>query len=101
MTRSRIFVPAAILGLVLAGCAADITKPPYPPVPPLIAEQQPLPPVSPDPVVWQPGHWDWNGATYAWVPGMWVPRAGHGTLWQPGYWSQVNGTYVWVPGHWV
>jgi hypothetical protein len=102
MTRSQRCVPFLVLALALAGCAVSTTTTsPYPPVPPPVAEQRPLPPVSPDPLIWQPGHWDWNGTAYTWSPGLWVPREGHGSLWQDGYWSLVNGRYVWVPPHWT
>lgn len=91
---------ALILGL-LAGCAANPAAPGYPPVPAPLAEQRVLPPVSPDPLIWQPGHWDWDGNSYGWQGGVWVPRAGHGTLWQDGYWTLTGGRYVWVPAHWM
>ena len=97
-------IPAALMlgALLLTGCVPAQQMPmPYPPVPVPLAEQRPLPPVSPDPLIWQPGHWEYTGTAYAWQQGAWVPRAGHGTLWQDGFWSQVGGRYVWVPGHWL
>jgi hypothetical protein len=69
--------------------------------PPGRSETIPKPPVSEQPLVWQPGHWDWTGGSYAWRPGQWVLRAGHGTLWQDGYWAREGGTWVWIPGHWL
>ncbi|MBX5454645.1 MAG: hypothetical protein K6U10_12020 [Acidobacteriia bacterium] len=96
-------VAMVVSWLVLAGCAAQPSapaQPPYPPVPAVKAEKIPLPPVSEDPLVWQPGHWDWNGSTYTWQPGKWVPRAGHGTMWQDGYWAKKDNTWSWVPAHW-
>ena len=102
--RFRAVTPAALLlgALLLAGCvASQPVATPYPPVPAPLAEQRPLPPVSPDPLIWQPGHWEYTGSAYAWQPGAWVPRAGHGSLWQDGFWSLVAGRYVWVPGHWL
>ena len=33
--------------------------------------------------------------------GVWVERAGHGTLWQDGYWRPGPDGSVWVPGHWM
>ena len=38
---------------------------PYPPVPALISETVPKPPVTAEPLMWQPGHWDWNGSGYS------------------------------------
>ena len=34
------------------------------------------PPVSPVPLVWQPGHWDWTGSSYVWAPGQYVDAGG-------------------------
>jgi hypothetical protein len=99
MKRSLIPVIAAAT-FALAGCVVS-TANPYPPVPPPQVEMIPNPPVSANPLVWQPGHWDWNGATYVWTQGAWVLRGGHGTLWQPGYWALSGGAWVWVPSHWT
>ncbi len=92
------FLPAVILGagLVLAGCA---TAPP--PVPPPQAEVLPLPPVTATPLIWRPGHWDWNGGGYAWVPGAYVPRGDHSNEWLPGHWVQQGAGWAWVPAHWL
>src|SRR5947209_2454963 len=59
--------PAAV---VVAGGAC-------PPVPAFQPETTPLPPVSPEQLTWEPGHWDWNGSSYVWSPGRWVPLDGH------------------------
>jgi hypothetical protein len=48
------------------------------------AESVPKPPVSPEPLDWQPGHWDWAGNGYLWSPGQYVLAAGHGLNWMPG-----------------
>jgi hypothetical protein len=98
--KHRLIPLVAAVTLALAGCAV-YTANPYPPVPPPQAEVMPKPPVSAQPLIWQPGHWDWNGANYVWTPGAWVPRAGHGSLWQYGYWTLSGGTWVWVPSHWT
>jgi len=92
----------AIFGLCLLfleGCSA--IYPTHLPVPPIRAERVPAPPPSAAVMIWQPGHYDWNGVGYIWVPGEWVARDGHGTLWQDGYWQQNNQTAVWVPAHWI
>lgn len=126
MNRSHsVLVLAPLLGL--AGCyvapapTAPVTVTPIPPavatpVPPAVVgtpgpcplvpgpaqtDVQSLPPVSEQPLLWQPGHWDWNGTSYVWAPGTWVPRDGHGTVWQPGYWAMGNVGCAWVPGHWA
>ena len=89
--------------LALAGCyaPASVAYNPYPPPPVVRAETIPPPPVSEAALIWQPGHWDWDGQGYIWSAGRWVQRAGHGTEWQDGYWSNANGPWVWVPAHWI
>ncbi len=91
--------------LVVGGCVAagpQMGANPYPPPPPVQAEIVPKPPVSEDPLIWRPGHWDWTGGSYVWTQGAWVAREGHGTNWQDGYWTQgPNGQWVWLPAHWM
>ena len=87
--------------LALAACDAPVIAPPYPPVPVPYAEIMPKPPVSEQPLIWQPGHWDFANGAYAWTGGAWVLRAGHGTSWQDGYWTQTSGAWVWVAPHWT
>ena len=89
----------SMLCLLLQGCVGTYAT--HPPAPPAFAEQVPAPPRSKVPLIWQPGHFDWDGIGYIKVPGRWVDRAGHGTLWQDGYWRQVSGPSVWVPAHWI
>jgi len=95
----------ALLGAsLLAGCATATTTTavvPFPPIPPPIAETIPKPPVSAETLLWQPGHWNWDGTGYAWQPGEYVPAAGHGALFQFGYWQQTPSGWVWVKGHWT
>ncbi len=91
-------------GLGLAGCAGPAVPNganPYPPVPAAIADVVPQPPVSQDPLVWRPGHWDWTGSGYAWSNGQWVPAAGHGANWMDGYWTNARGDWTWTPGRWL
>jgi hypothetical protein len=92
----------AALGL-LAGCASNSGpgSNPYPPVPAPLAETMPKPPVTGQELVWQPGHWDWNGTGYVWQPGQYVPAAGHGRLWQPGWWAHTPSGWQWQPPHWT
>jgi hypothetical protein len=95
--------PAAlVLGVFLfLGACAITPANPYPPVPPLPAESLPLPPVTVTPLIWQPGHWDWTGAGYAWQPGAYVPRGDHSDQWLPAHWALVGGAWVWQPAHWL
>ena len=98
------FLAAASLGAtLLAGCATTTTTSgnPFPPVPAPMQETIPKPPVSGVALLWQPGHWDWNGTGYAWQPGEYVPAAGHGNLFQQGYWEQTPSGWRWDPAHWT
>jgi len=50
---------------------------------------------------WRLGHWEWNGANWAWAPGTYVQRPAPQAVWEPGHWVQrPGGSYVWVEGHW-
>ena len=91
---------AALIGTawILAGCTT--INPPVP-VPAPMAETIPKPPVSAEPLIWQPGHWDWTGSAYVWIPGQYVSAEGHGNRWMWGCWDQTDGGWVWHPAHWV
>lgn len=95
----RRMFPAALCALALSGCISAYEA--YPPVPAPQAERVPAPPRSRVALIWRPGHYDWDGAGFAWAPGQWVDRAGHGTLWQDGYWRRGGEGYAWVSGHWM
>ena len=86
---------------LLAGCASTTTAFTPPPVPPPRPEMIPKPPVTGTPLVWQPGHWNWNGTGYVWEPGEYTAREGHGTMFQPGYWQQTPAGWQWVTPHWL
>ena len=89
----------SVMWLLLQGCASTYAT--HPPAPPASAELVPAPPRSEVTLIWEPGHFDWDGVGYVKVPGRWVDRAGHGTLWQDGYWKESDRPPVWVPGHWL
>jgi hypothetical protein len=101
--------PAALLGAALiVGCIAQpqtaqsqYAANPYPPVPPLVLEVIPKPPVSGQQLLWQPGHWDWTGGGYVWAGGEYVPAAGHGNLWMPVWWARTDAGWTWQPAHWT
>ncbi|MDA8247680.1 MAG: hypothetical protein M0Z28_00725 [Rhodospirillales bacterium] len=104
---ARLTVPTLLLLAAVSACTPPESAPvtsganPYPQPPPVRTEVIPKPPVSEDPLIWQPGHWDWAGTGFSWHAGEWMKRAGHGTEWQDGYWSNQNGTWSWVPAHWM
>ena len=102
MKRYTILTATLVVSM-LAGCSQVQTSggSPYPPVPDALAESIPKPPVTAEALMWQPGHWDWNGSGYIWAPGQYVPAAGHGSLWMPGWWSRTESTWAWQPPHWT
>ena len=83
--------------LLLAACASE----PPAPVPAPMAETIPKPPVSPQPLIWQPGHWDWSGSSFVWVPGQYVTAGGHSGNWMPGYWEKSDAGWAWRSAHWL
>jgi hypothetical protein len=95
-------IAAAMLGAVLvAGCVTNAPLAPIPaPIPPPMAETIPKPPVSPTPLMWQTGHWDWTGSAYVWVPGQYVTAEGHSNVWLPAFWEKTEAGWVWHPAHW-
>ena len=103
----RFTFASVVLALTFtAGCAHEYSASgnpgnPYPPVPPAMPDPRPQPPVSGEQLMWQPGHWDWNGSGYVWAPGVYVPEAGHGRLWMPGWWAQGPAGWSWQPAHWT
>ncbi len=96
MRRLRWMV--ALCALTLSACAVTYSAPG---VPPPLAERVPAPPAANVPLIWEPGHYNWDGRRYTWSAGRWINRAGHGTLWQDGYWRREGRRYVWIPGHWL
>jgi hypothetical protein len=73
--------------------------------PPPQTEAIPPPPASATVTTyWQPGHWNWNGASWVWVDGNYMQRVQQPTataVWVQCQWvQQSGGGYVWVVGHW-
>jgi hypothetical protein len=85
---------------VIPGGSQVVIAPTAPP--PAQVEVIPAPPATATQVlVWQPGHWSWNGAVWSWIPGQYTARPQAGSVWVPGQWiQQDNGEYAWIPGHW-
>jgi hypothetical protein len=81
---------------VAVGIAIGPPAPRYEAVPPY------PPAYRPGRVVWQPGHWRWDGRDYDWVPGRYVeiPRHRHYRRWNEGHWEQRHGGWFWVEGRW-
>ena len=96
--RRRQLVAGLLFGAF--GAAPAFAQGPYPPVPP--PRYEPPPPPPPRHMVWEPGHWHWNGVRYVWVQGRYVPRQPTSGQYVPGHWAfdRRTGQYVWRPAHW-
>jgi len=93
----------ATFGIILALSASPaVAQPPpnYAPIPPPRHEH--MPPQPHGNVVWQPGHWHWDGHQYVWVGGHYVERHPHHRTWAAGHWawSHRDNRYIWNPPHW-
>ena len=60
-------------------------------------------PPSPGPqMVWESGHWSFNGATWDWIPGHYEAAPQPTAEWIPGHWTQQpGGSWIWIAGHWT
>jgi hypothetical protein len=99
--RRRATTSAAVLLASLLALGACGPSAPPAPIPAPLPESIPKPPVSASQMIWQPGHWDWTGSSYVWVPGQFVEAAGHGSDWMPGWWEKTDSGWAWRPGHWM
>lgn len=83
---------------------ATVVVAPNAPPPPQTETIPPPPATTSVTTYWQPGHWDWNGASWVWTAGSYVQRVQQPTAtatWVPGQWvQQSSGGYVWIAGHW-
>ena len=59
--------------------------PTYAPIPPPRPEVVPPPPR--ERMVWEPGHWHWNGYRYIWIGGRYIPVQAHHREYIPGAWA--------------
>ncbi|MDQ5859043.1 MAG: YXWGXW repeat-containing protein [Acidobacteriota bacterium] len=101
---------AAFLTAALAAPAAAQLPPP----PPLPDEIRPrivavAPPAlrveavvaRPGPThVWARGYWDWDGDSWAWVPGRWAVGPTRAASWMPARYERVSSGWEYVPAHW-
>ncbi len=83
--------------------AAVIVAPTAPPAPQTEVIPAP-PPTATVTTYWEPGHWNWNGASWVWMAGQYTQRVQQPAVtatWVAGQWvQQPDGGYVWVAGHW-
>lgn len=93
-----ILVAAAIATVTLGGLGSVLAQPV--PIPELRPEGPPPPPPGAN-HLWEPGHWQWVGGQFAWVPGHYIVRQ---PAWRGefvhGHWDRRGAEWVWVPGHW-
>ena len=52
-------------------------------------------------LIWQPGHWDWTGSSYVWVPGQYVDRDGPQQTLDARLLGEDRVGWVWRPAHWM
>ncbi len=101
---------AAVLTAALSAPAAAQLPPP-PPLPdeirPRIVEVAPPPlrvetqVARPGPThLWARGYWDWDGDSWAWVPGRWAVGPTRAASWVPARYERVTSGWQYVPGHW-
>jgi hypothetical protein len=65
--------------------------------PPLRAENPGRPR---DGYAWAPGHWEWSGHAYQWVPGSYIVEHGK-AHWVADQWQPMDGSqWRYLPGHW-
>jgi hypothetical protein len=96
LNPTRTLLAALVMTAGMSGLAA---AQPYPGIPALREERIPPPPPGAR-MVWEPGHWHWNGRNYAWIGGHYI-RPMHGrSQFVRGHWVNERGRWVWVGGHW-
>jgi hypothetical protein len=112
---SRLLLTAAVVLPLLAltaGCVVESERPrpavaaveiiaPRPPPAVRYEVAPPLPTERREMLVWDPGHWRWDGHDWDWVPGHYVERPHREAHWEPGHWTErPNGKWVWIDGQW-
>jgi len=84
--------------------ATTVVMAPTAPPAPLTETVPTVPATATVTTYWQPGHWNWTGATWQWVDGAYMQRVQQPTVtavWVQGQLVvQADGSYAWVAGHW-
>jgi WXXGXW repeat (2 copies) len=71
----------------------------------IITDVGPPPPRAENPgrphdgYVWAPGHWEWGGHAYQWMPGSWIVEHGK-SHWVADQWQPMGTQWRYLPGHW-
>jgi hypothetical protein len=92
----------SIIALTI-GMGSAVAQPPPPPPPgPPPAQYEAVPPPPGARVIWEPGHWHWNGVRYVWFGGHYVERRPEYGHYVPGHWRWAPGLgrYEWIGAHW-
>ena len=91
---------AAVAVAWISSANAQPPPPDYAAIPPPRYETVPPPP-GPR-MVWEPGHWHWNGASYIWIGGHYIVARPHHLHWIEGrwVWAPRAGRWVWAAAHW-
>jgi hypothetical protein len=96
-----LIVGAAVCLVGIGSASAQPPPPPtYAPIPPPRAEVVPPPPGGR--MVWEPGHWHWDGNRYEWRPGHYIERRPEYGHYAEGrwVWAPREGRWIWRPAHW-
>lgn len=119
MLFRRIHLAVPMIGLIAGAAPAMaqsvqvITPAPVPvqsqvviaptaPPPPRFESIPPPPSVESRVMYWRPGHWMWDGASWSWSEGQYVPRPAPQAVWEPGHWmQQPTGGFIWIDGRWA
>lgn len=88
---------AAIVAVSLGSAQGQPPPPGYAPIPPPRYEVVPPPPGGR--MIWEPGHWHWDGYQYIWIGGHYIMQHRRPLQWIPGRWIW-QGRWVWIPAHW-
>jgi len=101
MKGRSVFARLALVGLLAAAVPALAQPgPPEAPQAPPPPQTEVVPPHPGGPVVWRPGHWQWNGR-WVWVAGHYAAVPRPGAVWVAGHWMQgPYGRWRWVEGRW-
>ena len=108
-------VTRGVFAIAFAVLATRAVAQPAPPPPPLPDEIRPvIVPLAPPAVrvervtvarpgpshVWVRGYWDWDGDSWAWVPGRWAVAPVARATWVPAQYVRVSEGWRYVPAHW-
>jgi hypothetical protein len=101
LAATLLLTGAPAFAQVPAPLVAEIEIAPGAP-PPLREEVVPPPPRPLEQVVWEPGHWRWEGRRHEWVwiAGHYIERPHRYAQWEPGHWVETPHGWRWDPGHW-